>query len=321
MEALGTCVALEPKLPWGYSARGLALGQIRRYAEGGKDLDRALDLEPDFRRALLNRGILAWWQGKIEPALVDFGKALEPPAGRRLIEAAYYRGLLHAERGKFREALADFDAVASEAPGFRFVYLSRAQLHFLQDDPRGLADLTKFLELGMLRRPDPNDHALFALRGRLLRELVPNWGLTQEQATAALRLAHDQLNRAIQLNGRSCEVLHDLGSVLELLGEPAKALDVYAQALAAAPPHDLEAKILSKRGWIFAQSRDPPQPERAREAFTALLRCSRGARLRGAPQVARGGAARGLPGIAARLRRLPRAAQPRLHLCGAVANR
>ena len=272
VEALGTCVALQPRLPWGYSARGLALGLIQRYADGEKDLDRALTLEPDFRPALLNRGILAWRQGKTDRALADFGKVLEPPAGRRLIEAAYYRGLLQAERREFREALADFDTVAREAPGFRFVYLSRAQLHFLQGDPRGSADLTAFLEQGLPQRPDPQGHVLFALRGRLLRDLVPNWGLTPKQAAAALRLARDQLKRALQLGGRSAEVLHDLGSVLELLGEPAQALDVYTQALAAAPPRDLEAKIFSKRGWIFAQSLERPRPEKAREAFAALLR-------------------------------------------------
>jgi Flp pilus assembly protein TadD len=271
VEALGTCVALQPKLPWGYSARGLALGLTRRYADGERDLDRALALEPDFRPALLNRGLLAWLQGKTDRAQADFGKVLEPPAGRRLIEAAYYRGLLHAERGKFREALADFDAVAKEAPGFRFAYLSRAQVHFLQDDPRGLADLTTFLELGMTARPDPKGPVLFALRGRLLRHLVPNWGLKPKQNSAALRLARDQLSRALELGGRSAEVLDDLGSVLEGLGEPAKALDAYTQALAAAPPRDLEAKILSKRGWVLAQSPGPAQREKARKAFAALL--------------------------------------------------
>src|SRR5205807_10190126 len=95
VEALGTCVALRPKWPWGYSARGLLLGLTGRYAEGEADLEKALALEPGFRPALLNRGILARRQGKIERALADFGKVLEPPAEENLIEAAYNRGLLH----------------------------------------------------------------------------------------------------------------------------------------------------------------------------------------------------------------------------------
>ena len=271
VEALGTCVALKPHLPWGYSARGLALGLIRRYAEGESDLDRALALEPDFRPALLNRGILAWLQGKTDRAVADFAKVLQPPAAQRLIEAAYYRGLVYAERGKFRDALADFNAVARESPRFRFVYLSRAQLHFLQDDPRGLSDLTTFVEVGMPACPDPKGPVLFALRGRLLRQFVPNWGLKPGQTAAALRLARDQLNQAIELGGATAAVLDDLGSVREHLGEPAKALDAYTQALAAAPPRDLKVKILSKRGWLLAQSPEVAQREKARAAFTALL--------------------------------------------------
>lgn len=272
VEALGTCVALQPKLPWGYSARGLALGLIRRYAEGEKDLERALALEPDFRPALLNRGVLAWRQGKTDRALADFGKVLEPPAATRLIEAAYYRGLLQAEKEKFTEALADFDVVAREAPSFRFVYLSRAQVYFLCDDPRGLADLTTFLQLGTPERLDPKGHLIYAQRGLLLRHLVPSWGLTPEQATAAHRLARDQLLRAIQLGCHSAEVLDDLGSVLESLGDSMKALEVYMQALAATPPRELQARILSKRGWILAQSPEVPQREKAQEEFAALLR-------------------------------------------------
>jgi hypothetical protein len=37
LEALGTCVALRPKEPWGYSARGLTLGLVKRYAKVERD--------------------------------------------------------------------------------------------------------------------------------------------------------------------------------------------------------------------------------------------------------------------------------------------
>jgi Flp pilus assembly protein TadD/tRNA A-37 threonylcarbamoyl transferase component Bud32 len=272
VEALGTCVALRPRSPWGFSARGLTLGLIGRYAEGEKDLNTALALEPGFRPALLSRGTLAWLQGKLDQALADFKAVLQPPADKRLIEAAYYRGLLHAERRKYREARTDLDAVIREAPGFRFAYLSRAQLYFLQDDPRGLADLTTFLELGLPERSRGEGRILCALRGRLLRHLVPKWGLTKPQTTAALRLALEQLNRAMELRDSSAEVLQDKGMVLEGLGKPVEALVAYDQALKAAPPRDLEAKIQSKRGWILAQIPGRPQQEKAREAFHALLR-------------------------------------------------
>jgi tetratricopeptide (TPR) repeat protein/tRNA A-37 threonylcarbamoyl transferase component Bud32 len=266
VQTFGTCVALQPTLPWGYTARGQALAGIRRFADAEKDLETALSLDKDFAPALLNRGSLSWQQGKRDQALANFSKVLDLPAERRSARAAYYRGLMLVERGKFRDGLADFDTVVRETPDFRPVYISRAQVYFLQDDPRGIADLTTFLELG---RPGPGEHVLFALRGHMLCQLAPGWGLTAQQGRAALMLARDQLNRAISLGGRSADVLHDLGAVHELLGEPEKALDFYAQALDAKPSRALEVKIHSKRGWLLAQS---SEPDRARESFAAILR-------------------------------------------------
>jgi tetratricopeptide (TPR) repeat protein len=272
LEALGTCVALRPRSPWGYSARGLALGLTGHFAEGEADLGRALALEPDFRPALLNRGLLSWLQRKYDAAAADFGKVLEPPEDRRLIEAAYYRGQLHLERGDHREALKDFDLVAREDPGFRPVYLSRAQVHFLLgDDNRGLADLTTFLDLAGPKPLDPKGPQVFALRGRLLRHLVPGWGLPAADSPAKLALARAQLDRAVQGGARSTEVLDDLGSVLELLGRPGEARATYGQALRSAPP-DLKVKILLKRAWLQAQSLAPPEYDRAREDFAEVVR-------------------------------------------------
>lgn len=40
VEVLGACVALRPNAPWGYSARGLALTGLKRFAEATADLER-----------------------------------------------------------------------------------------------------------------------------------------------------------------------------------------------------------------------------------------------------------------------------------------
>jgi serine/threonine protein kinase/Tfp pilus assembly protein PilF len=276
IEALTTCVALRPEQPWGYSARGLARGLTRHFAQGEADLEKALTMDPDFRPALLNRGILAWLQTKEQRALDDFGKVLEPPEHQRLIEAAYYRGQLHLERGRRPEAMADFDRVVQENPGFRPVYLSRAQVHFLQgDDIRGLADLTKFLDLARPKPLDPKSAEVLALRGRLLRHLVPKWGLAPTEERAKLQLAQTELSKAIQLGGRGADLFDDLGSVLELQGEPEKAIPIYEQAMKTAAPR-LKVKVLLQRGWVYAQSLNPPRPDKARDDFTEVLRLDPG---------------------------------------------
>jgi Tfp pilus assembly protein PilF len=264
--ALGNAIALRPNLPWGYTARGLVLGLSERYADAEADLERALKLEKDFRPALLHRGFLAMRQGKTEQALADFKEVLEPPAERRLIVAAYYRGALFMKLRKFGEALEDFARVAREDPTFRDVYLLRAQLHLQRDDLEWLSDLNKYLKLGMPADAEPKEPVLSALRGRLLQQLVESEKLPRD----ALGQAQAQLKRAIERGNGSAEVFDSLGLVLENLGKPTEALNAYTSALAAAPPPRLKAKILSKRGWIFVQL-SPPQLDKAREAFAAML--------------------------------------------------
>jgi tetratricopeptide (TPR) repeat protein len=272
LEALNVCVALQPaEVPWGYSARGLALGLTRQYAEGDADLNKALEIDPHFHPALLHRGLLAWLQRKDNGALQDFKTLLELPAEERLIEAAYYRGQLHVQRKEFEQARDDFDLVVKDNPRFRPVYLSRAQLYFLGgDELRGLGDLTTFLDLA---RPKPfaaRDPLLFVHRGRLLRHLVPDWGLSPEGSFAALKLARGQFEQAIKLGHRSAETLDDLGSVAELLVEPENGVLLYEQALRTAP-RDLAVKIHCKRGLLYAQSLRQPRFDRAREDFEAAL--------------------------------------------------
>jgi tetratricopeptide (TPR) repeat protein/tRNA A-37 threonylcarbamoyl transferase component Bud32 len=272
LEVLSTCVALRPKEPWGYSARGLTQGLIKRYAEGEADLDRALAIDSGFRPARLHRGLLALLQRKDEQALEDFAKVLEPGEGR-LIEAAYYRGQLRLLRMEYAKALADFDLVVNEDAGFRPAYLSRAQAHFLREDTsRGLADLAKFLDLGRPSPFDPNDPALFAARGRLLLQLIPKWRLPPEAYLAKLPLARQDLEAARKRGHRSAELFDDLGSVAERLGEYDQALDAYAESLKLNGPLEVSVKVHTKRGWIFAAFLRKPQYERAREEFVEAIR-------------------------------------------------
>jgi serine/threonine protein kinase/tetratricopeptide (TPR) repeat protein len=271
--ALDACVALRPREPWGYSARGLARGLLRDYTHAEADLDQALAMDPEFRPALLHRGILAWLDHKDERALADFARVLEPPAERRLVEAAYYRGQLHIQRNEIAQALADLDMVVKESPAFRPVYLTRAQAHFRDGGKaRGLGDLTTFMNGGRSKPFGPNDPVLFAQRGGLILRLAPNWGLSADEHGAALRLARDDLERAFRMGYRAADLFDDLASVAHRLGEGATALAAYERGLAAKPSTELAVKILTKRGWIYAQIGDGPHRERARADFAAAVR-------------------------------------------------
>ena len=116
-EALGACVAIRPKAPWGYSALGLALAEQGRYDEAEHALNQAIGIDADARPPRLHRGVVYWRQKKYDQAVADFEAVLAPPDDKRLVEAAYYRGQLHLERGEVQKALDDFDRVVAASPG------------------------------------------------------------------------------------------------------------------------------------------------------------------------------------------------------------
>ncbi|MDO4692312.1 MAG: tetratricopeptide repeat protein [Porphyromonadaceae bacterium] len=102
------------------STRGLASGastQVATPVEGPAlrpintstsvltDLNRTIDLEPDFAYAYYNRALLYGQTGDLEAALGDYNRAIE--LAPRLVEAYYNRGLLYLSQGKTKEGIAD----------------------------------------------------------------------------------------------------------------------------------------------------------------------------------------------------------------------
>ena len=263
VEALGTCVALRPDCPWGYSARGLALALQGRSREAEQDLDRAIDLSPDFPPARLNRGVVSWLGKKYEAALADFGKVLQLPEGQKLIEAAFYRGQLLMERGKYPEALDDFDRLVAEDPGFRPVYRLRALAHLLQGrDDLCLEDLDVLLAGG--GRSAPRGLEAHERRGRLLFLLAAE--LPPPARPRAWALARSELEEAVALGGRSATLFADLGAVREHLGQLEEAIRAYSTGLEQAPK---DTRLLIQRGWAYERLK---REDEARSDFGNALR-------------------------------------------------
>jgi serine/threonine protein kinase/Tfp pilus assembly protein PilF len=132
VEALGACVALRPDAPWGYSARGLALGMSKRFDESQRDFDRAIKLDPDFRPAWLNRGLIYYQQKKPAEALESLNVTLQPPDDRKLIEGAYYRARIYADQNDLALATSDLNSVIAQRSDFYPAYLLRAHVEELQ---------------------------------------------------------------------------------------------------------------------------------------------------------------------------------------------
>jgi tetratricopeptide (TPR) repeat protein len=259
VEVLTTCIALRPDASWGYSARSLALVQLKQANEAEQDLDRAIQLSPDSRAARLNRGAVYLAQGKNEKALADLDAVLAPPVEQQIVEAAYYRGLVHANLGEVTKALNDFDRVVREIPGYRQVYLDRARILISRaENEKALADLDRYrglLDGEPAAMPEWERHAR---RGRLLRLMYADLPIEKRGGSKAaqglLTLGLSELLTAVRMQGRVAQLFDDTGALFELAGRLPDALEAYSVGLQLEPKH---VRLRIKRGWAFLQARRP----------------------------------------------------------------
>lgn len=250
IEALGACIALRPESPWGYSVRGFALSQQKRYAEAERDLDRAIQLNPELRPSRLNRGVVYWKQQKLKEAMADFAAVLEGPKEQHLIEAAYYRGMIHAHLGENKSALREFDRVVNENPRYRPVYYYRASIHFANgDEPQGLEDVDAYIANG--DKIDREGWMIHGVRGHLLRAMhaeQPAERRREKWGQALATLAIGELKQAIALGGDAYDLFDDLGAMFEHTGQANEAVGAYTKGLQVASDN---VKLRNKRGWLL----------------------------------------------------------------------
>jgi tetratricopeptide (TPR) repeat protein len=250
VEALGACIALKPETPWAYAVRGLALFQSKRLDEAQDDLDRAVRLNPDFRPSRLNRGLVYWLRHRHEDAIADFSAVLAGPEAERLVEGAYYRGMVYAALGDNKNAMDDFDLVVAKKPYLRAALLFRAQVRFAEGQADlGLEDIDRYIaNEGTLDRRGWQIHGA---RGHILRSIhseLPSEKRRDKWGRTLAELAIEELMQAVSLGGQAWDIFDDLGAMLEHTGRPRDAIPAYSKGLEFAPSN---VKLLNKRGWAF----------------------------------------------------------------------
>jgi tetratricopeptide (TPR) repeat protein/tRNA A-37 threonylcarbamoyl transferase component Bud32 len=259
LSALGTCVALRPEAPWGWSARGLAQKNPR---DAEHDFDKALALKPNtpFIPAKLNRAAMYRKQK-------EYGKALLDLNDLQLPEGHYYRGLVLLEQEKYADALAAFDRVKTEKLEFWPMYLPRARACFALEgkDQEGLTALNAYLGIKPLDREKPES---YEKRGRVLRRLMARETEESEPWKHLGNLALEQLLAAEEKGGESAGLYSELGSMLEFQkGGWEKAFTYYEKGLKLDPKH---SQLHIKHG-ILALERKKDK-ELARTDFEAAER-------------------------------------------------
>lgn len=270
VEALGTCVALKPNSPWAWSSRGLALALLGRFDESLADLEQAIQQDQNFQPARLHRGVTLWLASQATPdktvsteqlkqALSDFQQILDSPTP--LIEAAYYRALIHSAQGHRDEVLDDLTRVLNERSDFVPARQLRSRLHLASGHTEeGFADIDALTQAAARRNNlVPVDWQFRLERGRLIRRLLaaPPTGppLARRELLA---LARQELEAAVKLVGDSvpmanhvaaADLFAEFGSILELEGQAESAFTAYSRAIEFAPR---QSRLWVKRGWLLA---------------------------------------------------------------------
>ncbi|HEY2881515.1 MAG TPA: protein kinase [Pirellulales bacterium] len=265
LEALSACVALRPKTPWAYSARGLAQALNGSSQLALADLNRALELDPSCLPARLNRGFVFWLAHDADHALADLEAVVAAPAEHRLMEAEFYRGQIFLAQHHDREANASFEKVAAALPEFRSTYWLQAQSQFhLGEFENAQAAVERFARLDPAEEKNESlAHRYFAV-GKTLRMLALelDGGAQQE----AIHRAVNQLQLAIDAGDTTSEVWQHLGACYELLGNANRAIEAYTKALGLAADR---TTVLNQRGWAYANA---GQLDLAKADFEAALR-------------------------------------------------
>jgi tetratricopeptide (TPR) repeat protein len=228
-----------------YNMRSTVLYSKEEFGQAIQDATAAIDLDRQFAKAYLNRGLAYHSMRQLNLAVADFDKfihlAPKVPLGYD------DRAAVLMDLGKIGEAIEDYDRAVELDPNRAATYSHRGEAWDLKGDfDRALADHNKAIEI------EPNadayiDRALaWQSKGDLDKAIAdcdaallinPNNYLAYANRGAFFRLKGDtarafaDLNKAHNLNPRSAVALTFRGDLLRANGETDKAIADYQDAL------------------------------------------------------------------------------------------
>lgn len=78
--------------------------------------DQAIKLDPNFREAYLNRGLIYKYKGEWDKAIADFDQGVKLSYGEVASEIYFERGFAQIQKKNFDAAIADFTSAIARAP-------------------------------------------------------------------------------------------------------------------------------------------------------------------------------------------------------------
>ena len=174
---LDKAIELKPDFAVAYVNRAAAKLRLGRLQEAVADCDRAIEIEPNLAEAYSNRSTANGQMGRLQEAVADCDRAIELKPD--FAEALSNRGSAKDDLGCHEEAVADYDRAIELKPDLARAYLGRGRAKgSLGRYEEALADYDKAVEI------QPNFAKAYLNRASANRELGRH-----EEATVDLRKA------------------------------------------------------------------------------------------------------------------------------------
>jgi eukaryotic-like serine/threonine-protein kinase len=212
LEAAGdfaACAVRGPRFAWVHFNRGLALARAGRPLEARHAYDRALELEPQFSEALVNRAMAELELNQLDAARRDLLRSIE--LGRDDLVTLTALGETLSRTGHQTEAERYFADLVAKNPGCAVARVARGFSRITSNPAGAQSDLCQ-----ALAEEPRNAHALYGM-AVLTREPNP-------------REALEYLERSLEIDPNLIDALQLRALVRAELGDPA-ALDDVARLL------------------------------------------------------------------------------------------
>ncbi len=232
LEEFETAIELNPDYWKAIHNRGVSRALRGQLDEAVRDFTRAVELKPDYANAWFNRGEILYDQGKFQEAIADYSRSLE--LNKDDYDTHIRRGHAWFQIGKFQEALDDYDRAVKIAPDNIDALVNRADANRSLGRFQAAAD--DYLRAVQL---DPKSGRAYQGAAWLMAT-CPDPKMRNNDL--ALRAAQ----QALEILGRQdYKALDTMAAALANAGDFDKAKPMQADAIKVAPPDKVES--LQKR--------------------------------------------------------------------------
>lgn len=115
--------------------RSIVFFAMKEHDKAISDLDKAIEINPNYVLGYYNRGVIYKRIGEMEAALIDFSRTIELDSVH--ISAYIERGIVFSEMGFNGKSLEDFNKVIEIDSSYSLAYINRASLKYKINDING----------------------------------------------------------------------------------------------------------------------------------------------------------------------------------------